>query len=171
MGSLEVYSIANEDKTFVWKQCDPFDEVVDNFKYCDREIATEVMILIAAVDIAANTVIGFIVGPCIVSLLLLRSCLLIFSGFKNRSHSRRGRSHPRNLEMVTNRMRRLTEKNWIDRRSEKIRKPVVIGNGRVWNIAKSVAPGQDWTGEAGSWMGLPELNQSRVRPKVCLETT
>ena len=33
----------------------------------------------------------------------------------------------------------------------------VTGNRWVWNIAKSVAPGQDWTGEAGSWMGSLEV--------------
>jgi len=33
----------------------------------------------------------------------------------------------------------------------------VTGNRRVWKIAKTVAPGQDWTGEAGSWMGSLEL--------------
>ena len=29
----------------------------------------------------------------------------------------------------------------------------MTGNKRVWNLAKSVAPGHDWTGESGSWMG------------------
>ena len=34
----------------------------------------------------------------------------------------------------------------------------MAGNRRVWNIAKAVAPGQDWTGEAGSWMSSLESN-------------
>ena len=33
----------------------------------------------------------------------------------------------------------------------------MTGNRWVLNIAKSVAPGQDWTGEAGSWMGSLEI--------------
>ena len=34
---------------------------------------------------------------------------------------------------------------------------ISTGNRWVWNIANSVAPGQDWTGEAGSWIGSIEV--------------